>query len=352
MTEAEVETPESIERTERRQSARLFIVLVLISAFFVVELIGAKLARSDVLEADAFHLLMDVFALAISLVAMRVASRKPSGRFTFGLRRAEPMAALANGVLVFGVAIELVRDAVAHIGHSSEPVPGLMLAFATAALVVNGINAWLLHGAMGLGHHGHAHGGHGHAHHGHAHGHGHGHDHDHHDHGHDHDHGHGHDHAHAKKASPDDTQRTAGHHLNLRGAWLHLLGDALGSVAAFGAGLAIRLGAPPIVDPLASFLVVAILVVGAYRLLRDAGMVLLEAAPVHLPAAKVQKAIRAIEGVTHVSALHVWSLGTGHDAITARVRTTSKDPQFGGHVSEALRKRFLVEYVTIEVEHE
>src|SRR5687767_694302 len=102
--------------TERRQSTRLLIVLILIGAFFVVELIGAKLARSDVLEADAFHLLMDVFALAISLAAMRLASRRPNERFTFGLRRAEPTAALANGVLVLGVAIELVRDAIEHLG--------------------------------------------------------------------------------------------------------------------------------------------------------------------------------------------------------------------------------------------
>ena len=143
-----------------------------------------------------------------------------------------------------------------------------------------------------------------------------------------------------------------GHHLNLRGAWLHLLGDALGSLAAFAAGLAIRLGMPPIVDPLASFIVVAILVVGAIRLLRDAGLVLLEAAPHHLPVAKVEKVLLSMEDVTHVSALHVWSLGTGHDAITARVRTRSTDPKLAARASELLRKRFTAEYVTIEVEVE
>src|SRR5262245_57063209 len=87
---------------ERRQSTRLVIVLVLLLVFFVFELIGAKLANSDVLQADAFHLLMDVFALGISLAAMRLAKRSPSERFTYGLRRAEPLAALANGALVIG----------------------------------------------------------------------------------------------------------------------------------------------------------------------------------------------------------------------------------------------------------
>lgn len=309
--------------TERRQSTRLVIVLVLVGGFFFFELAGAKIARSDVLEADAFHLLMDVLAIAISLVAMRVASRKPDARFTFGLRRAEPLAALTNGALVLGVALELVRDAIEHLSQTSEPRSGVMLVVASAALVVNGINAWLLHGVLG---HGHAHG---HHHEGHAHG--------------AHGHGHGHDHAHAGGAG-------RGHQLNLRGAWLHLLGDALGSFAAFVAGLAIRLGASPIVDPIASFVVVAILVVGALRLLRDAGLVLLEAAPKRLSIAEIEVTLGSIDGVTRVSALHVWSLGTGHDAITAHVHASSKDPGLGSKAAALLRQRFSVEYVTVQIE--
>jgi len=288
---------ETSATTERRQSTRLVIVLVLVGAFFFVELAGARIARSDVLEADAFHLLMDVFAIAISLVAMRVASRKPNARFTFGLRRAEPLAALANGVLVLGVALELVRDGIEHLSQTSEPRSGVMLIVASAALVMNGINAWLLHGVLG---------------HGHAHAHDHHHEHE----GHAHE-GHGHDHD---------------------------------PFAAFVAGLAIRLGAPPIVDPLASFVVVAILVVGALRLLRDAGLVLLEAAPKHLSVAKIEAALASIDGVTRVSALHVWSLGTGHDAITAHVRASSKDPELGSKAAALLRQRFTVEYVTVQVE--
>jgi cation diffusion facilitator family transporter len=338
------EPTKAAEPSSASGSTRLVIVLVLIGAFFFVELIGAKIARSDVLEADAFHLLMDVFAIAISLFAMRVASRKPTSRFTFGLRRAEPLAALTNGVLVLGVAVELVRDAIEHLGTSTMPRSGVMLIVATAALVVNGINAWLLHGAMGHGHghHHHGHGHHGHGHSGHQHSHS---EHSHSEHEHEHEHGHEEDRELA-------LERERGRQLNLRGAWLHLLGDALGSLAAFIAGLAIRFGAPPIVDPIASFFVVAILVVGALRLLRDAGLVLLEAAPLHLPVPKIEKALLAIEGVVSVGGLHVWSLGSGHDAIVAHVRTASKDPSFGTKVADALRKRFTCEYVTVQVEIE
>jgi cation diffusion facilitator family transporter len=323
--------PAADEANEKRQARRLFVVLVVVAAFFVVELIGAKAARSDVLEADAYHLLMDVFALGISLGAMRIATTKPSARFTFGLRRVEPLAALVNGALVFGVALEIVHDSIEHIANPHMPKSGLMLIVATAALLVNGFSAWVLHGAM-HGHAGHAHGGHGHS----------------------------HAPAPAKSAAPaadededvDEGHHAAAHahHLNLRGAWLHLLGDALGSCAAFVAGLAIRYGASPIVDPLASFLVVAILVVGSLRLMRDAGLVLLDAAPPRLPVARVRKLVLAYPGVKHVHALHVWSLGTGHDAVTVHVISDGVDPDLGTRLGDVLRTKFEAEYVTVQVE--
>jgi cobalt-zinc-cadmium efflux system protein len=320
------ETDAATAATERRQARRLLLVLLVIAAFFVVELLGAKAARSDVLEADAYHLLMDVFALAISLGAMRLATRRPSPRFTFGLRRVEPLAALVNGVMVFGVVIELVRDSMQHLADPTMPRSNIMLIVATAALVVNGFSAWILHGAM----HGHA--------------------------GHSHSHA-AHSHAPALAAAPASADEDEGHHadahahhLNLRGAWLHLLGDALGSFAAFIAGVAIKYGASPIVDPLASFLVVAILVIGALRLVRDAGLVLLDAAPPRLPVARVRKVVLAHPGVVQVHALHVWSLGTGHDAVTVHVTADGVDPDLGTRLGDVLRSKFEAEYVTVQVE--
>lgn len=316
------EKEEGETANEKRQARRLLVVLLAIAAFFFVELFGAKAARSDVLEADAYHLLMDVFALGISLGAMRLATAKPSARFTFGLRRVEPLAALVNGVLVFGVAIELVRDSLEHLSNPTMPRPGIMLMVAVAALVVNGFSAWVLHGAM----HGHA----GHSHAGHSHG----------------------PPPAASDADDDEGHHAAAHahHLNLRGAWLHLLGDALGSFAALAAGVAIHFGASPIVDPLASFLVVTILVVGALRLVRDAGLVLLDAAPPRLPVARVKKCVLAHPGVKSVHALHVWSLGTGHDAVTVHVTADGADPNLGTTLGDVLRSKFNAEYVTVQVD--
>jgi cation diffusion facilitator family transporter len=293
---------------EARQEFRLRLVAGLVSAFFVLELIGALAARSSVLQADAIHLLMDVFALVTSLVAMRIAVRRPTPRFTFGLRRVEPVVAIFNALLVLGVTIEIVLNAVRALATNAHPEAGIMLFVAAGALVVNGLSAWLLHDVIHVGH----------------------------DHDHDHDH-----HDHKKKK---------GHELNLRGARLHLLGDTLGSVAALVAALVIRFGGTSAADPIASFLVAAILVFGAIRLLRDALLVLLEAAPPHLDVGRIRTIISAEPGVVDVHDMHVWSLGAGHDAIVVHVHSDGTEPHLGHALAKRLRVAFDVEYVTVQIE--
>ena len=304
---------------EAKQAGRLGLVVALVAGFFVLELVGALAAESVVLQADALHLLMDVFALGVSLVAMRLAVRRPTPRFTFGLRRAEPVAAIFSAFLVLGTTVGIVFEGARALEEHTPPKAGLMLLVAVAALVVNGVSAWLLHDALG-----HAHGAHAHA---------------------------------SDTDNPDDPgdaehDHPHGHSLNLRGAWLHLLGDTLGAVAALGAALAIRFGGPAVAwaDPVASFAVAAILVFGAVRLLRDATLVLLEAAPPHLSVAAIRAVIRAFPGVEGVHDLHVWSLGAGHDAVTAHVVTSSADAAFAARLSARLRQVLHVEYVTVQAE--
>lgn len=301
-------------RREAQQARRLVWVLALISTFFFVELAGAFAARSNVLKADALHLFMDVLALAMSLVAMRVAVRRPTSRFTFGLRRAEPVAGIVNATLVLGATAEIVRRAVQTLRAPEPPEAGIMLVVAAFALIVNGLSAWLLHGAVG--HHGDAHGHHGAARHG------------------------------------DGDAHGKGHDLNVRGARLHLLGDTLGSVAAIVAALVIRLGGPAAADPLASIAVAVILVAGAGRLLRDAALVLLEAAPPHLPVDVIRAAIRGFEGVSDVHDMHVWSLGAGHDAACVHVVSAAADAHLGARLAAHLREKFKLEYVTVQVERD
>jgi cation diffusion facilitator family transporter len=335
---------------EKKQQRRLIAVLLVTSAFCGVELAGAVMAKSEVLKAEALHLLLDIGALSMSLWAMRIAQRPRSDRYSFGLRRAEPIAALVNGLLVLLAAVYIVVEGVESLSSGVAPVPGIMMVVSVLALVINGVSAYLLHGAMGHDHgHGPAHehallSGHHddhsheppqscarehdhHAHETHAHdepalAHDHDHDHDHGDHDHhEHDHSeHDHEHEHAQHEHHDHHGH-ADHSLNLRGAWLHLMGDALGAFAAFVTAVAIWLGAPRIVDPLASFLVAGILFVGAVRLLQDAMRVLLEAAPAHLAIADVRKTVEAAGSDVRVIDIHAWTVGAGHHALGLRVQT-------------------------------
>jgi cation diffusion facilitator family transporter len=326
--------PSGFTARERHQVGRLVVVMLITAAFFVAQLAGAVWADSDVLQLEAVHVLTDVAALGLAALAMRVAVRRPTARFTFGLRRVEPVAAIFNALLVLVATCLLVWKAIADLlVEQGGPEPDRMLLVAAGGLIVNGVSAWLIHGAIGgagtakadVGVHQHQHGSekerqeppcedydHHHiAHHAH--------------------HGHG-------------------HVLNLRGAWLHLFGDALGSLAAVIAAVAIKLGSSPKVDPMASFVVAVILVYGSTRLLYDAILVLLEASPPHLAVQSVRAAILGTAGVAELHELHVWTLGAGHDAISAHVSAKSSDLALAARVEATLRRHFRVEYVTIQVE--
>lgn len=353
--------PSGFTARERHQVRRLVVVMLITSAFFVAQLVGAIWAESDVLKLEAVHLLTDVAALGLAALAMHVAVRRPTARFTFGLRRVEPVAAIFNALLVMGATFLLVWEALSDLLHEQGgPEPDRMLYVAAGGLVVNGISAWLIHGAIGGGaaesrarsrnardvsavkeagvhdhHHRH------------------------------HDHEGAHDHARLAGAKAGleapcedfDHHHIAhhahhghGHVLTLRGAWLHLFGDALGSLAAVVAAVALKLGVSTKVDQLASFVVAAILVYGSARLLYDAILVLLEASPPHLAVEKVRAAILGVAGVAELHELHVWTLGAGHDAISAHVSAKTGDPSLAASVEATLRRLFHVEYVTIQVE--
>jgi cobalt-zinc-cadmium efflux system protein len=300
---------------EARQARRLAIVTAIVGGFFILELGGALFADSVVLQADAMHLLMDVLALGVSLLAMRLAVRAPTARFTFGLRRAEPVAAIFSAFLVLLTTAWIVVEGVAALRGHPSPKAGPMLVVALAALFVSGLSAWLLHDVIGK--------------------------------------------APADPHAGDSTESAHdhrsgriehGHALNLRGAALHLVGDTLGALAAVAAAMVVRFGGQPAADPVAGFAVAAILFVGSMRLLGEATMVLLEAAPARLPSLAVRGAIDAFPGVVAIDALHVWTLGAGHDAIMACVRTTSTDPMFAPRLSAHLRSATGAEYVTVQVE--
>lgn len=271
---------------------RLRAVLVLTAVFMLVEAAGGWLSGSLALLADAGHMLTDVGALALSLVTAWIAQRPASANKTFGYLRWEILAALVNGAALFGIAAIIVYEAV-HRLQDPQPIrTGLFLAVAAAGLVVNLVSLAVLH-------------------------------------------------------------RVREGSLNMRGAYLHVMGDALGSVGALGAAAIIALTGWTLADPIVSIALSLLILVGAWRLLRESTDILLEAAPRHLSMPEVQRRMLAVPGVSAVHDLHVWTVTTGMVAMSGHAVV----PDLVAHpgVLEGIRgemSRLGIGHVTIQLEVE
>lgn len=245
---------------------RLLVVLVITAVFMVVEAVAGYLSGALALVADAGHMLTDVGALGLSLFTAVLARRPPDPRRTYGYLRWEILAALVNGAALFGLAGWVVVEAIGRLSHPEPIQTGIFMVVAAVGLVVNGISLWVLHGA----HHG---------------------------------------------------------SLNARGAYLHVMGDALGSIAALGAAVLIRFTGWTIADPIVSIALSLLILVGAWRLLRESTDILLEAVPAHISLEEVKARMLEIPGVSAVHDLHVWTVTSGVVAMSGHAVV----PELAGH---------------------
>ena len=239
-------------------TAGLRAALLLTLVFFFAEVIGGFIANSLALLADAGHMLTDVGALALTLFVAWFSRQPSTSSKTFGYLRWEILAAFLNGSVLLLVSAGIVWEAIGRLRHPEPLQSGLMLIVATGGLVVNLIAARLLHAG-------------------------------------------------------------ASSSLNVRGAYLHVLSDLLGSVAAIVAGLAVRYKGWIIADPVASIVMTALIVRGAWQLVRESVDVLLEAVPPHISLEAVRAAIAAVPGVCSVHDLHVWTVTSGMVAMSGHV---------------------------------
>jgi cobalt-zinc-cadmium efflux system protein len=273
-------------------SRRLFAVLLLTATFMVVEAVGGWLSGSLALLADAGHMLTDVGAIGLSLVTAVIGARPADEHRTYGYRRWEILAALVNGAALFGIAAWIVVEAVHRIGAPPPVRAGLMLGIASAGLVVNLVALSILH----AGHQ---------------------------------------------------------HNLNTRGAYLHILGDLLGSAAAIAAGVIILLTGWTLADPILSIGVALLILVGAWRLVRESTDVLLESVPRGVSMAEVQGRMLAVPGVSAVHDLHVWTVTSGLVAMSGHAVV----PDLAAHPAalEGIRAQLAelgIGHVTIQLEVE
>jgi cobalt-zinc-cadmium efflux system protein len=279
--------------SESTNSRRLTLTLALVLVYMGVEIVGGLLADSLALIADAGHMLSDAGALALTLFAMRFARRPASAQRTYGSYRAEILAALVNGATLVAVAIYIFIEAFERFRTPPEVQGGLMLVVAFGGLVVNAAGLWILRG----GH---------------------------------------------------DTS------LNMQGAWLHVLTDALGSLQAIVAGGLIWALGWYWVDPLASVLIGLLVIYSSWSLLRQSVAVLMEGAPGHIDVDAVRSALLEQPHITSVHDLHVWAITSGFVALSAHVVCP------GDHNHEALLRgaqqmlaeRFGIRHSTIQIDRD
>jgi cobalt-zinc-cadmium efflux system protein len=270
--------------------SRLWAVLLLTGVFMVVEAIGGWVAGSLALLADAGHMLTDVGALGLSLLTAWIAQRPADHSKTYGYLRWEILAALVNGAALFGIAGWVVFEAVQRIQHPEPVRTGLFLAIAATGLAVNLLSLSLLHSAR------------------------------------------------------------AGS-LNTRGAYLHVLGDALGSLGALLAAGIIMLTGWTVADPIVSILLSLLILVGAWRLIRESTDILLESVPRHVSLAEVQGRMLAVPGVSAVHDLHVWTVTSGMVAMSGHAVVPTLDAHPG--VLDGIRAEMAtlgISHVTVQLE--
>ncbi len=283
--------PAGLSRREQRR--RLAWTLGLAATYMVAEVVGGLWTGSLALLADAGHMLSDVAALSLSLFALWLALRPAPVARTFGYRRMEILAALANGTALVVVAVFILVEAWERSAAPPDVLGLPMLAIATGGLGVNVVGLVLLHGGR------------------------------------------------------SDS-------LNLRGAWLHLLSDALGSIGAMAAGACVWLFGWTLADPIASALIAVLVLASAWTLLRETVDVLLESAPPHLDVDEIGQVLGRAEGVHSVHDLHVWTITSGMVSLSCHVTCCDGDPpaRLLGELQNLLRERFAIEHVTIQIEPE
>lgn len=272
------------------QSRRLRWALLLTSGFLVAEVVGGILSNSLALLADAGHMFTDAAALGLSLFVAWFSRQPAAPEKTYGYLRWEILAALINGSVLLVVSAAIVWEAVQRLRTPEPLASGVMLAVAVGGLLVNIAAAWVLHPLHG-------------------------------------------------------------HSLNVRGAYLHVLGDLLGSVGTVAAALIITTTGWLRADPIASLLVTALIIRSAWRLVRESVDVLLEAAPAHISLADVRQRLERIPGVESVHDLHVWTVTSGMVAMSAHaIVPEAAENQQVLEAAVAEMRELGIDHVTVQLE--
>lgn len=272
---------------------RLTLALAITAIYFFAELLGGILTNSLALLSDAGHMFSDIAALALSIFAFRMARRPATMKKSYGYHRLEILAALINGLALWLIVGVIFNEAYRR--FLDPPVVrslGMMM-IASVGLVVNVVAGLILYGS---------------------------------------------DHA----------------SLNMRGAFLHVIGDALGSVGAVGAGLVMLVTGWYLADPLVSVLIGLLILYASWGLVKESVDILMQSVPEGIDVAEVQSAMEQVSGVVKIHDLHVWSVTSGVFTLSAHavIRPDGDPHGILDRIEEKLKRGFRIEHTTIQLEFE
>ncbi|WP_276352229.1 cation diffusion facilitator family transporter [Cohnella caldifontis] len=271
----------------------LAVALSVTAGIMVLEFVGGWLTGSLALLSDSGHMLSDAGALLLSLVAMWFAARPASPNKTYGFYRFEILAALFNGVALFGIAGFIVWEAVRRFDDPPEVTSGPMIGIACIGLLANLVSAWALM-----------------------------------------------------------RQGDVKQNVNLRSAYLHILGDALGSVGAVAAGIVMIAFGWYVADPIISVLVALLILKSAWSVIQHTVHILMEGTPAAIDHDEVKAALLAIEGVQDVHDLHIWTITSGFDSLSCHllIEDHGDSQAVLQHAIRLVEERFKIVHTTIQVE--
>ena len=270
----------------------LGLALVLTASYTVVEVVGGLFAGSLALLADAVHMLSDNVALALALVAAWLATKPATPERTYGYKRAEVLAALANGVMLVALALWIFVEAGMRIRDPGDVLGGWMLAIALLGIIVNVAAGLVL-------------------------------------------------------------SRARSHSLNVEAAFRHVFADLLGSVGVAVAAVVILATGWVEADPLVSILIGVLVLVSTWSILRDSTAILLESTPRGIDADALGQRLASAPGVVEVHDLHVWTITSGFPALSAHVLVPPGEDCHGRRreLERLLRDEFGIEHTTLQVDH-
>ncbi|MBY7664905.1 cation diffusion facilitator family transporter [Staphylococcus agnetis] len=287
-----------VEHRKLQKSSKktLWASLIITLFFTIVEFAGGILSNSLALLSDSFHMLSDVIALGLSMVAIYFASRKPTAKYTFGYLRFEIIAAFLNGLALAIISIWIFYEAIMRIIYPKPVESGLMLFIATIGLIVNIVLTIILMRSL-----------------------------------------------------------KSENNINIQSALWHFIGDLLNSVGVILAVVLIYFTGIQMIDPILSMVIAVVILRGGYKIMRNAVSILMESVPEHLDTDEIMDDMKRVDQVLDVHEFHLWSITTEHYSLSAHVVLDSKS----GHdayetinkLERLLKEKYGLSHTTLQIEH-